>query len=82
MSRIQIQLGKSVKNTFTYEYDKNDKASVEACIRAYNRFYDNYRATHSISARTWNFPPVVIDGVKKYVVTPNGYWDVYKERTV
>ena len=75
MSKIQIQLGKSAKNTFTYNYDKNDRDSVRACIKAYNEFYKNYRDTHSISARTWNFPPVIIDGVVKYVVTPNGNWD-------
>lgn len=74
MSKIQIQLGRSTKNTFTYEYDKNDKESVRACIRAYNEFYQNYRNTHSISARMWNFPPVIIDGIIKYVVTPNGNW--------
>lgn len=73
---IRVQLGRGgIQNFFKYEYDKTKPESVKQAVKAYKEFFDNYRKTHSISARTWNFPILYIDDVPRYVVTPNGNWD-------
>lgn len=78
---MKVQLGRGgIKNYFEYSYDTDNPASVTEAVQAYRAFYDNYRKTHTISSRTWNFPILYIDNVPKYVVTPNGRWDEYKER--
>ena len=76
--RIRIQLGRSAKNTFKYEYNANNKESATEMVNAYLAFYGNYRETHTISARTWNFPIVYINDKPTYKVTPNGRWDAIK----
>lgn len=79
ISKLECQLGTSKKNYFSYYFDKQDKASVHAAVEAYREFYENYRKTHSISARAWRFPTLYIDGVARYAITPNGNWDKLRE---
>ena len=75
MATIRIALGNKGQCVFEREYDKEDLDSVRAMVKEYKAFYYDYRSNHTISAKRWNFPPVMIDGVQKYVVTPNGCWD-------
>ena len=81
-NKMRVQLGRGgAKNYFEYTYDKNDRETVRAAIKAYNEFFDNYRKTHTISARMWNFPILYIDDVARYVVTPNGNWDELRKES-
>ena len=72
MANIRIEFGK--KDVFKRLYDAKDVDSVKRMVRDYMAFYAQYRNNHTISARTWRFPSVVIDGEEKYKVTPNGSW--------
>ena len=72
MAKIRIQL--SPKHVFEREYDKSDAVSVRNMVMDYLTFYNGYRSTHTISAKRWHFPSVVIDGENMYRVTPNGSW--------
>ena len=78
-NRIRVQLGRSAKNTFEYEYEANSKEASTEMVNAYLDFYKKYRETHSISARMWNFPIVYINDKPTYKVTPNGRWDVIEK---
>lgn len=77
MATIRIDLSKNW--TFEKDYNEKDVESVKAMVRDYFAFYTEYRRTHSISAKMWRFPSVVINGDEKYKVTPNGSWYDEKE---
>lgn len=79
--KIRVQLGKSIKTTFESEYDSSDPQSVANTVSKYHDFYNDYRNTHSISARRWHFPTVYINDIPRYVVTPNGSWNVIEGET-
>lgn len=74
MDKIRIALGNKGQFVFEREYDSKNADSARAMVLEYRAFYTDYRSKHIISARKWNFPPVLINGVQKYVVTPNGSW--------
>ena len=72
MANIRIEFGKN--DVFERDYNEKDSESTEKMVRDYMAFYTEYRKNHTISARTWRFPSVIINGEGKYKVTPNGSW--------
>lgn len=75
MDKISVRVELSKKNIFNDSYVRGDVESFKDMIKRYFAFYSNYRSTHSISARTWKFPPVYYNDVPRFKVTPNGNWD-------
>ena len=78
---IRVQLGRSPKNLFTETFDTEDSSAASEVMKRYLEFFTEYKRTHSISSRRWNYPAVYFkddDGVfyERYTVTPNGSWDV------
>lgn len=79
MKRNTIRVAINKKYVFEDNFDKTDKEDTQAMTFRYLNFIRDYHKTHSVSARTWHFPIVFIDGVAKYKVTPNGNWDMIEK---
>lgn len=76
---IKIQLGRSIKNLFLETFDTDDISSMRDVMKRYIMFFIEYKSSHNISSRRWNYPVVWFkdDGgifYQKYKVTPNGSW--------
>ena len=69
MNNIEIKIGKSVfKMSFT-------KEEANKMMSAWWEFFKAYRtARNGISARTWKYPKVIINGSVVAKVAPNGRW--------
>lgn len=79
MKRNTIRVTINKKYVFEDTFDKTDKEDTQAMTFRYLNFIKDYHKTHSVSARTWHFPIVYIDGAAKYKVTPNGNWDMIEK---
>lgn len=84
---IRVQLGRSPRNRFTETFDTEDSSSVSEVMKRYLEFFGEYRRTHSISSRRWNYPVLWFkDGngefYERYRITPNGSWEDINTETV
>lgn len=79
MKRNTIKIAINKHCVFEDTFDKTNKEDTQAMTLRYLNFIRDYHKTHSVSARTWHFPIVYIDGIARYKVTPNGNWDEIKE---
>ena len=84
---IRVQLGRSPKNLFIETFDTEDSCAASEVMKRYLDFFAEYRRTHSISSRRWNYPAICFkddDGefYEKYRVSPNGSWEEISTRTV
>lgn len=75
MRKNTIKVTINKREVFEDTFDKTSKEDTQRMIINYLNFIKDYHKRHSVSARTWHFPPVYIDGQARYKVTPNGNWD-------
>ena len=84
---IRVQLGRSPKNLFTETFDTEDSSAASEVMKRYLEFFCEYKRTHSISSRRWNYPIVWFkdnngEFYEKYKVSPNGSWEEINTRAV
>lgn len=69
MNNIEIKIGRKI---FKMSFRKDD---INKMMQAWWEFFNAYRAaTGGISARTWKYPKVKINGLVVAKVAPNGRW--------